>query len=86
MTAVYDAEGRFMYDDGESATDQSQFELTKRAESKQSPLTEVVNTFKNITTQFNPLMMFKTMQDIPRVAASLSAPLVAPAVGAIESA
>ena len=84
MTAVYDAEGRFMYDDGESATDQSQFELTKRAESKQSPLTEVVNTFKNITTQFNPLMMFKTMQDTPRVAASLSAPLVAPAVGAID--
>lgn len=84
MTAVYDAEGRFMYDDGESVTDQSQFELTKRAESKQSPLTEVVNTFKNITTQFNPLMMFKTMQDTPRVAASLSAPLVAPAVGAID--
>jgi len=77
MTAVYSPEGVFLYDDGESDTDQSQFELNKRAETKQSPLASVTETFKNIATQFNPLLVGKAGQDAAKTL--LISPLAAPA-------
>ena len=90
MAAVYNSEGIFMYDDGQPSLDQMQYELAKNG--RPSPLDKVTSHFKNIVTQYNPLMLRKQgldlAGDIPRVVASGMAPYIAgitqPVVGAYQ--
>lgn len=90
MAAVYNAEGIFMYDDGQPSIDQMQYELAKN--SKPSPLDTAVNAIKNVAINNNPLMLRKQgidlAGDIPRVLASGVAPFIAgitqPVVGAYD--
>jgi hypothetical protein len=90
MAAVYNAEGMFMYDDGQPSVDQMQYELARNG--KPSPLDTAVNAIKNVAINYNPLMLRKQgldlAGDIPRVAASGVAPYIAgitqPVVGAYQ--
>jgi len=90
MAAVYNAEGIFMYDDGQPSIDQMQYELARNG--KPSPLDTAVNAIKNVAIYNNPLMLRKQgidlAGDIPRVAASGVAPYIAgitqPVVGAYQ--
>jgi hypothetical protein len=79
MAAVYNAEGIFMYDDGQPSIDQMQYELARNG--KPSPLDTAVNAIKNVAVNNNPLMLRKQgidlAGDIPRVAASGMAPFIA---------
>ena len=90
MAAVYNAEGIFMYDDGQPSVDQMQYELARNG--RPSPLDIAINAIKHVAIHNNPLMLRKQgldlAGDIPRVAASGVAPYIAgitqPVVGAYQ--
>ena len=79
MAAVYNAEGIFMYDDGQPSIDQMQYELARNG--KPSPLDSAVNAIKHVAIHNNPLLLRKQgldlAGDIPRIAASGIAPYIA---------
>ena len=78
MAAIYDALGNVIGDDGQPSIDQMQYELAKNG--RPSPLDKVTSHFKNIVTQFNPIMFPKLMQDVGTMGLNIVSPLVSPYV------
>lgn len=72
----YDALGNYIPGD-EPTVDQMQYELAKKGQLPR-PLDKVTEHFKNIVTQFNPVMMPKVMQDVGTMGTNIASTIVSP--------
>lgn len=72
----YDALGNYIPGD-EPTVDQMQYELAKKGQAPR-PLDKVTEHFKNIVTQFNPIMMPKVMQDVGTMGTNIASTIVSP--------
>lgn len=72
----YDALGNYIPGD-EPTVDQMQYELAKKGQLPR-PLDKVTEHFKNIVTQFNPIMMPKMMQDVGTMGTNIASTIVSP--------
>lgn len=72
----YDALGNYIPGD-EPSIDQMQYELAKKGQAPR-PLDKVTEHFKNIVTQFNPIMMPKVMQDVGTIGTNIASTIVSP--------
>jgi len=72
----YDALGNYIPGD-EPTIDQMQYELAKKGQAPR-PLDKVTEHFKNIVTQFNPIMMPKVMQDVGTIGTNIASTIVSP--------
>ena len=78
----YDALGNYVPGDEPDIT-QMQYELAKNG--RPSPLDKVTGHFKNIVTQFNPIMMPKVMQDVGTMGTNIVSPIVSPYVDILHN-
>ena len=72
----YDALGNYIPGD-EPSIDQMQYELAKKGQAPR-PLDKVTEHFKNIVTQFNPIMMPKVMQDVGTIGTNIASTIISP--------
>lgn len=83
----YDALGNYIPGDDEPSLDQMRLALTKAPSQQQRPLDSVTDTFKRLATEFNPLMMGRTLLDAPKVMYNTTiAPVASAWTGVLQNA